>query len=365
MRDLTFKLEPLPPFRLDLTAWALRRRPVNEIDAWDGETYSRVLTLNGRPTLIEVRQSGTLNSPVLHVKTAGRQTSAEIKKQIIQALELLLGLWVDMKPFYRFSKTDPRLNSLRQRYLGLKPPRFPSVFEGLMNGIACQQLSLHVGLTLLNRLSAKSGFPFKTPDGIRYSFPTPEILRTVPTRTLRAIGFSANKVIAIRNISSSIHLGRFEPESLKDLNVGEAVARLTELKGIGRWTAEYVLLRGLGRTDLFPGDDVGARNNLRRWLKVNHALDYEGVNHLLRKWRPYAGLIYFHLLLDSLDRSGSLTVDPKNSRLARRRSTLNAHERVEPPERDSAKWADPPQGHLLQSLPFQHPQRERRLGQRR
>jgi DNA-3-methyladenine glycosylase II len=51
-----------------------------------------------------------------------------------------------------------------------------------------------------------------------------------------------------------------------DLNDAGAVTRLLELRGVGRWTAEYVLLRGLGRTHIFPGDDVGARNNLQRWL---------------------------------------------------------------------------------------------------
>jgi DNA-3-methyladenine glycosylase II len=55
-------------------------------------------------------------------------------------------------------------------------------------------------------------------------------------------------------------------EALSDLNDADAVTRLSELRGVGRWTAEYVFLRGLGRTHIFPGDDVGARNNLQRWL---------------------------------------------------------------------------------------------------
>jgi DNA-3-methyladenine glycosylase II len=80
----------------------------------------------------------------------------------------------------------------------------------------------------------------------------------------------------------------------------EAVARLSKLRGVGRWTAEYVLLRGLGRTHVFPGDDVGARNNLARWLHVTTPLDYEGVREILSGWDEYSGLLYFHLLLERL-----------------------------------------------------------------
>jgi DNA-3-methyladenine glycosylase II len=78
------------------------------------------------------------------------------------------------------------------------------------------------------------------------------------------------------------------------------------LRGIGRWTAEYTLLRGLGRIDLFPGDDIGARNNLERWMRLRSPLDYGRVARVMGKWKPYGGLIYFHLLLDSIARAGLL-----------------------------------------------------------
>ena len=55
---------------------------------------------------------------------------------------------------------------------------------------------------------------------------------------------------------------------------------------------------------MFPGDDVGARNNLKRWLRLNQPLDYEAVRRALERWHPYAGLIYFHMLLDRLSEAG-------------------------------------------------------------
>ena len=95
-----------------------------------------------------------------------------------------------------------------------------------------------------------------------------------------------------------------------------AIERLTSLRGIGRWTAEYVLLRGLGRLHVFPGDDVGAHNKLRRLFDIDTNLDYGAVKRLVGRWFPYGGVVYFHLLLDSLSASG--LVDKPNSPEANR-----------------------------------------------
>jgi DNA-3-methyladenine glycosylase II len=93
-------------------------------------------------------------------------------------------------------------------------------------------------------------------------------------------------------------------EALQGLEDAAAIERLTSLRGIGRWTAEYVLLRGLGRLHIFPGDDVGAHNKLRHLFGIDTPLDYEAVHQLVARWHPYAGVVYFHLLLDSLSQAG-------------------------------------------------------------
>ena len=93
---------------------------------------------------------------------------------------------------------------------------------------------------------------------------------------------------------------RLDLDALGDLDDAGAVERLQALRGVGRWTAEYALLRGLGRLHVFPGDDIGARNNLQRWLGILEPLDYEGVRRALARWAPFQGLVYLHLLLRGL-----------------------------------------------------------------
>lgn len=304
--QVAFSLEPVPPFRLDLTAWAIRRRPENLVDRWDGESYRRILAIGRDVVQVTVTQSGGKTTPLLHVVAVGARKGVSTKAMVAAAIERLLGTCIDLQPFYRVAEKDARLQELTARYRGVKPPRFPIVFEALVNGIACQQLSLTVGITLLNRLSAACGLGFQSPTGIQYAFPRPEDLARMKIEELRPLGFSRNKGRALIELASGVAEGRLDLESFANLSDGEALACLLKLRGVGRWTAEYVLLRGLGRTNLFPGDDVGARNNLSRWLHLRKPLDYDRVGHVLGKWRQYAGLIYFHLLISGLEHSGKL-----------------------------------------------------------
>jgi DNA-3-methyladenine glycosylase II len=305
MVDKEFSLRAIAPFRLDLTAWAIRRRPENRIDLWDGVTYKRVLCLGGKAVQIRVTQ-GALARSRLRVTIAGVDLDSSGKAEIILTLDRLLGRRIDLRQFYSFAAQDARLGHLAQRFSGVKPPRFPTVFETVANGVACQQLSLAVGITLLNRLSEGWGLQFHGSDGPQYSFPTPEQIAAAKISELKQLGFSSNKGRALIELASAIAAGRVDLERLAFVDDREAMARLLEIRGVGRWTAEYVLLRGLGRTNIFPGDDVGARNNLARWLKLRKPLDYPRVAHVLGKWRAYAGLIYFHLLMDRLAGAGFL-----------------------------------------------------------
>ncbi len=297
--SIRFSLRPVMPFRLDLTVWALRRRSQNAVDVWSNESYRRVLVVDHQPVLVGVRQRGA----TLDVTITGESLSPRIMRAATIALERLLGLRVDLSDFYRFASGHPPLNKLAERFRGFKPPRFATLFEAAVNGITCQQLSLTVGIIFLNRLAERCGFPFGR--GM-YAFPRPDDLANLNPTDLRPLGYSGSKARALIELSQSIVRGRIDLEELTQLDNQECLKRLVAIRGVGRWTAEYVLLRGLGRTNVFPGDDVGARNNLERWLRLRKKLDYDRVQRVLSKWKGYGGLIFLHLLLKSLDDEGSL-----------------------------------------------------------
>src|SRR5215212_5848955 len=150
-KEITFSLTPLAPFRLDWTVWALRRRPHNMVDVWNGWSYRRVLLLDGRPCIVELIQMGSSDLSHLLVTARGAPNTPDIQTTIAATLRQMLGLDIDLSTFYELASTDERLQSLAAPLRGFKPPRYPSVYEALLNGIACQQVTLNFGIQLLNR----------------------------------------------------------------------------------------------------------------------------------------------------------------------------------------------------------------------
>jgi DNA-3-methyladenine glycosylase II len=304
-RPVVFGMEAVPPFRLDLSAWALRRRPGNAIDRWDGTSYRRALAMADGPVGVSIRQAAAPMAATVTLTVTRGRPGAGVENDVRAHVERMLGMRVDLSGFYVMAAADSLIGPLVARLKGLKPPRFPTVFEGLINAVACQQLSLESGLSVLNRLAMAHGQAVAQEPTPLCTFPGPSDLAGLEPQALRDVGLSRRKAATILGISRLVASGELDLEGLERLSDDEAVACLTSLDGIGRWSAEYVLLRGLGRLHVFPGDDVGARNNLPR-LGFEPPLDYAGVKRAVSRWQPFAGMVYFHLLVDRLETAGEL-----------------------------------------------------------
>ena len=307
MRRIEFDVTPLPPYRLDLTAWALKRREDNTWDRWDSGagTYSRLLVHDGRPIDVSVSQTGPVDTPLLHVIASISADSADLTDDALRGtaepvIRSLLGTDVDLSEFHRMASTDSVLSSLATGLLGLKPPRYYTLFEALTNAVTCQQITLTAGLRILGRLANACGARM----GDTVSFPLPEKVAQLSAQDLIDLGYSRQKARAMVELSALAADSELERAIIADLNDDEAVERLRRLYGVGRWSAEYALLRGDGRLGIFPGDDVGVRKHLEKWLDLSHRLDYDGVGRILETWQPFGGMIYLHLLTASLVDSG-------------------------------------------------------------
>ena len=235
---LTFSIVPVAPFRLDLTAWALRRRRQNIIDRWDGSTYRRILPFGNVPIEVAVTQSGPCDAPRLQVTLTGPGLRPEFKEQAKSRMEKILGLRVDLAPFYRMASHDAKLLLLVEKFRGVKPPRFPTIFETLANAFACQQLSLEVGLGMLSRMVFACGLSLEQDGETSYAFPRPEDLLELGPGAIRELGFSGNKTLAFLELAGNIVSGRTNFDSLEKMDNEAVVASLLELRGVGRWTAD-------------------------------------------------------------------------------------------------------------------------------
>lgn len=290
--DLTLSL----PFRLDLTVWTLRRRAKNRIDKWENETYSRIFVTDNKIISCQVVQIENSLKVKLNCIKPINNSRLIIEKYLRQ----MLGLERNIKEFYLLSRNNNHLEFLAKSFVGMKPPRFPTIFEALVNAISCQQVTLDLGILLLNRISEKFGLKFEYEGEFQYAFPRPVDFKNVSEEEIKKLGYSYQKSRAIKELALVYNTYEKQFSDLENKSNEEIVEFLSSLRGIGRWSSEYVLLRGLGRLDVFPGDDVGAQKNLQQLLNLSKRPDYDEIKILTEKWQPYAGLVYFHLLLEKL-----------------------------------------------------------------
>ena len=237
---------------------------------------------------------------------SGAELSGDCTVHARQVLERTLGLRADLRGFYRLAGRDARLQALAQRFRGMRPPCFPTVFEAVMNAIACQQLSLTVGIHLLNRLTQRYGPAISAPGRGLPGFPTSQRLANADPSALHELGFSRAKASAVTALAQQMATGSLDLEALRGAGDGRALAVLAGLTGVGRWSAEYTLLRGARPVPRAPRRRRRARNNLRRRFGLAGEGGNDAVAELSRAWWPYAGLVYFQLLLDTLAAGGLL-----------------------------------------------------------
>ncbi|MDQ2665810.1 MAG: hypothetical protein M3Z05_07350 [Gemmatimonadota bacterium] len=287
------------PYRLDLTVCALRRLSTNVVD---------VLTPNGRylrahtglhgPVIVRVTQASADTLVVTIEGDAGEHGGA------IARVRRMLGVDRDLSEFESAAATIPWLAPLVERMRGVKPPRYPSLWEACANAIVFQQVSLRAASSIMHRLIVAVGHPVDV-EGIPtplYTFPTTENVQTAPDILLRSAGLSASKMGTLRRVIDALASGALDVATLEGCASPDAAAMLRQIKGIGPWTAAVILLRGLGRLDVFPANDTSVASNI---ALVAGAAPLD-VPQLLETLGSQRGMLYFALLLARLGARGEI-----------------------------------------------------------
>jgi len=262
-------------------------------DVWTGREYRRVLWLGGRPLLLLLRNAGLVDKPALEWRVAGATLNDAEQKAVQEIAGHMVSADIDLAPFYARARLDPVLNDLRDQYYGLKVIRFPSLYECLVSTVLEQQINLLFAATLKRRLMETFG-PVVEHDGRPWrGYPPPETLARLIPDQLRPLQISERKASYLIGIARAFAEGKIDEAGLRREPAEKAVETLTGLRGIGRWTAEYSLLRGLGHTDVLPADDVG----LQRTAGLLYGLKAPATAMSIRRrwkrlspWQGYAAL---------------------------------------------------------------------------
>jgi len=157
-------------------------------------------------------------------------------------------------------------------------------FETLVRSIVYQQLSGKAAFTILNRLIVACGGRL-----------TPEAILRLRIARMRACGLSTQKTAYIRDLARMTRAGKLDFSVMKDLPDADVIAALTQVKGVGVWTAQMFLMFALKRENVLPTGDLGVQNAIRRAYNKRRKVTPRHVERLAKSWHPYCTVASWYL----------------------------------------------------------------------
>lgn len=291
-------IKPILPFDFGLSA-SIFSEGDKQIGKYENGKYWQVIRVKNKLILITISSSGTADETKLLVNLKSNEKVSNNDKKIAEEIIVsLFNLKFDLKPFYEHVKKDKIMAELTQKLRGLKSPTTPTVFEALINSIIEQQISIKVAHSIQRKLIKTFGDALKLDNEVYYAYPTPQILASVTTEQLRECGLSAKKAEYLRNVSKMVADRKLDLEKFKSYeDVKEIINTLCEIRGIGVWTAELTMLRGMQKLEAIPADDLGLRRTVSHYYCKDRKISSQDARRIAEKWGKWKGLAAFYLII--------------------------------------------------------------------
>jgi DNA-3-methyladenine glycosylase II len=184
------------------------------------------------------------------------------------------------------ARRDPVIAALMKRHgpCGLANSQHEDAFTALTHAIISQQLSTKAAATIARRF-----------DGLFLGPPTPAAVARLDDEQLRAVGLSSQKIRYMRDLSARVADGSVPLDRVNELHDEDVIRSLTQVKGIGRWTAEMFLMFRLHRPDVLPVDDLGILKAVQRAYGLRKMPRPERLTKIGEPWRPYRSVACWYL----------------------------------------------------------------------
>jgi DNA-3-methyladenine glycosylase II len=282
---------------LDVRATLARYRlwgedPANRL--LDG-AFLRVFRSGDRRLPYVVRWNGSVDDVRLGIDVP-RGCGSHVADGVTAEVRRLLGLDFDLPGFYRFAEFDPILGALIGPLYGLRPTLTPGGLEMLVGAITAQQVNLAFALTLRGRVVRRYGSALRIGGETVYAFPDAAALARARVGELRSMQFSTRKAEYIRDLARAVVAGDIDFTGLGAVSNADVVERLTSLRGMGRWTAEWFLARCLGRGDVCPAGDLAVRKAFAHYYGRGRALTDAAIRRRARAWGAHQTIAVHYLL---------------------------------------------------------------------
>jgi DNA-3-methyladenine glycosylase II len=294
----TFQLKALAPFNFDLSAQIFSSGDP-QIRAYANGVFHQVLKINGKLVLINVGSAGTVEKPELSVALKSNvAVTSKNGKAAERMVEFVFNLDFDLCSFYKDVKNEPVMHQIAQKLYGLKNPTTSTVFESLVDSIVEQQISIKVAQTIEHRITKKFGETLTVDGDTYYLYPTPQSIADASVSEIQQVGLSLRKAEYIQNAAKLIAEGKLDLEQMKrEENSDQIIAELDEIRGIGVWTAELTMLRGMQKLDALPADDFGIRRVISRYYFGGKPIKTAEARRIAERWGSWKGLAAFYLII--------------------------------------------------------------------
>jgi len=288
MDRLTATIRPTAPFDFELTAgYHTYFQSRYGTDSMEDGVYRRLLDLGDKLVLASVRSAGTTAEPELVLDLQGPELSTEDVDLAKERVSWLLGVDQDLASFYELAQADEAMAGLVERFYGLHLPHTATVFEALVLAVLGQQISTSVARIIRTLLIETFGPSAKFDGETYYAFPRPEAIWASSPAELHTMKLTRRKSEYVHGLAGSALDKAMGLESLGSLTDQEIVAKLTGLRGVGLWTAQWVLIRAVGRPDALPLGDLALRRVVSRLFMDGADVTDAQVEEIARRWSPY------------------------------------------------------------------------------
>jgi len=231
----------------------------------------------------------------VEIEKAGTGLDDDLINQVKCQVAWILGTDQNLAPFCRMAMDDSAVGSLVRSLRGLHVPHTASVYEALVLAILGQQISSHVARIVRTLLIQTYGPSVEVSGVTYYAFPPPEAIVAAGMEGLRAIKFSTRKAEYIVDIAARVISEELDLEGLQHQPDEEVVRTLVGIRGVGLWTAQWLLIRALGRTDGFPHGDLALQRLLGLLMDKGTPLSPEAALEYSRRWLPCRSYVTTYL----------------------------------------------------------------------
>ncbi|HEX3554965.1 MAG TPA: hypothetical protein VIA62_17205 [Thermoanaerobaculia bacterium] len=258
----------------------------------DGTSFAIGLWIGGVPALLRVDLAPKRARATLEAGAPFPADPADAEIQARDQLWRLLGLNRDPAPFERQVSASPELAPLIAGRRGWRILQTPDPFDGLTWAILGQQINLAFAFTLRRRLVERAGTP--APGGL-FAPPRPEAVANLEVEELARFQFSRRKAEYLIGVARRIVAGELDLDRLATAPAAEVEAALLAVRGLGPWSAHYVMMRAFGFEDCVPVGDSGLVRGLAKFFSLAERPDAAATRELMRPFAPYRSWATFHL----------------------------------------------------------------------